>query len=110
MTRGWVIVDQGKLNNCVYIIFSGKVNLLYNRFHLLTLKKGSIFGIEGISDCSYEAISKEVILFKINYLHFAKHFSGEPLSALNTHNSMHRAWLKQQLQLLNYNLLSKKCL
>lgn len=102
MTRGWLIINQGQLNNFIYLIVIGKVNLKYNRFGMQTLRKGSIFGIEGISDCSYEAASKEVIVFKIKQNHFVKHFPGEPLSALTSHALMQRAWLKQQLELLNY--------
>ena len=51
------IVYQGKPSNCSYLIFICKVNLTYTKFKVQNQKMGSFFGIEGISDCSYEAAS-----------------------------------------------------
>ena len=51
ITRGYVIVEQEKLNNCLYIIFSGKVDITFElrrglKVKIGTLRKGSVFGYD----------------------------------------------------------------
>ena len=48
---------QGKPSNCTYLNNTCKVNLTYTKFKVQIQNMGSFFGIEGISDCSYEAAS-----------------------------------------------------
>ena len=91
-TRGFAVIKQGQLNNSIYMVFRGKVNIVFDqgngrKIKMLSLGKGSIFGMDSAlrqmeSECSYEVASKVAVHFKIDYSFFEKHFEGEPLNSL----------------------------
>jgi len=91
VTRGCPIISQNQPNNCIYIVLKGKVNILFDTYSLgpgwlhsadqlmgdgqrwlkiQRINKGFIFGEHSAlnqvsSDCTFEAASSEVLLYKI---------------------------------------------
>ena len=98
LSPGYKIIEKGHPSEVYFFIQKGKININQSvnnedgHLVLQTIKSGEVFC--GLNECSFEAASKQVLVFRISKEVFHREFPGYPTEQLVSKTLLNQRWLE----------------